>query len=160
MTHFVLVPGAWLGGWAWHQVTPMLREAGHDATAVTLSGVSDRSNVLADQVGQETHVADIVAVVESGDLRDVVLVGHSYSGRAANDGSWPAFTAEEFQGQDLPDEQVAMLVSRMTPHPGRSTSEPARLQGSIAELPATYIKCLMDGPEPNDEVKKLLEAAD
>lgn len=77
MTSFVLVPGAWLGGWAWDAVAGRLREAGHDVHQVTLTGVGARLGVNA---SQQQHVDDIVAVVESGDLRDVVLVGHSYSG--------------------------------------------------------------------------------
>ncbi|RLL67573.1 alpha/beta fold hydrolase [Streptomyces sp. Z26] len=77
MTEFVLVAGAWLGAWAWDDVVPELRAAGHGAHPVTLSGVAERRDVAA---GQRTHVEDVVAVVEQHDLRDVVLVGHSYSG--------------------------------------------------------------------------------
>jgi pimeloyl-ACP methyl ester carboxylesterase len=80
MTHFVLVPGAWLGAWAWDDVAAALRDAGHGVTAVTLSGLAERGDIPLDQVGQATHVADIVGAVEAEDLRDVVLVGHSYSG--------------------------------------------------------------------------------
>ena len=77
MVNFVLVPGAWLGAWAWDEVAGVLRGAGHGVYPVTLSGLAERRGVDA---GQQEHVADIVAVVESQDLRDVVLVGHSYSG--------------------------------------------------------------------------------
>ncbi|MGW7686912.1 alpha/beta fold hydrolase [Kribbella sp. NPDC054772] len=77
MTDFVVVPGAWLGAWAWDGVAEVLRDQGHGVWAVTLSGLAERSGVDA---GQQQHVEDIVAVIESEDLRDVVLVGHSYSG--------------------------------------------------------------------------------
>src|SRR3569833_2691495 len=77
MAEFVLVAGAWLGSWAWDEVVPGLREAGHGAHAVTLSGVAEKREVPA---GQQRHVQDIVDVVSQGDLRDVVVVGHSYSG--------------------------------------------------------------------------------
>ncbi|WP_328451232.1 alpha/beta fold hydrolase [Amycolatopsis sp. NBC_00438] len=77
MAEFVLVAGAWLGSWAWGEVVPELTAAGHGAHAVTLSGVAEKRALPA---GQQTHVQDIVDVVEGADLRDVVVVGHSYSG--------------------------------------------------------------------------------
>jgi pimeloyl-ACP methyl ester carboxylesterase len=77
MTNFVLVPGAWLGAWAWDDVTAALRAEGHGVYPVTLSGVAERSGPDA---GQQQHVDDIVAVIEDNDLQDVVLAGHSYSG--------------------------------------------------------------------------------
>ena len=80
MTYFVLVPGAWLGAWAWNEVSPHLNAAGYDVTAATLSGLAERQDLPLDHIGQDTHVDDIVAIVEQAGLRDVVLVGHSYSG--------------------------------------------------------------------------------
>ncbi|MFI5554401.1 alpha/beta fold hydrolase [Streptomyces sp. NPDC051738] len=77
MTNFVLVAGAWLGAWAWDEVTAELRAAGHDVHPLTLSGLAEKQGVPA---GQQTHVQDIVTEVERLDLRDVVLVGHSYAG--------------------------------------------------------------------------------
>ncbi|MCB5907414.1 alpha/beta fold hydrolase [Streptomyces pinistramenti] len=77
MTNFVLVAGAWLGSWAWDEVVPELRAAGHDAYPLTLSGLADKRGVPA---GQQTHVQDIVDEIERRDLRDVVLAGHSYAG--------------------------------------------------------------------------------
>ncbi|MBB1244816.1 alpha/beta hydrolase [Streptomyces durbertensis] len=77
MTEFVLVAGAWLGSSAWDEVVPELRAAGHGAHPLTLSGLAERQ---AEPAGQRTHVRDIVAEVERLDLREVVLVGHSYSG--------------------------------------------------------------------------------
>jgi pimeloyl-ACP methyl ester carboxylesterase len=77
MAEFVLVAGAWLGAWAWREVTPELTAAGHGVHAVTLSGIAEKRGVVA---GQQRHVQDIVDVVEGGDLREVVVVGHSYSG--------------------------------------------------------------------------------
>ncbi|WP_369275187.1 alpha/beta fold hydrolase [Streptomyces sp. R11] len=77
MTNFVLVAGTWLGAWAWDEVAGELRAAGHDVHPLTLSGLAEKQGVAA---GQQTHVQDIVAEVERLDLRDVVLVGHSYAG--------------------------------------------------------------------------------
>lgn len=80
MTHFVLVPGAWLGAWAWDEVTPHLVAAGHAVTPVTLSGLTESRDIPYAEISQATHVADILAAVEQQAVRDVVLVGHSYAG--------------------------------------------------------------------------------
>ena len=80
MTTYVLVSGLWLGGWAWHDVTAALRGAGHEVFPLTLTGVADRSHLLGPGVDLDTHTEDIVRLVETEDLRDVVLVGHSYGG--------------------------------------------------------------------------------
>ncbi|MBX9392201.1 alpha/beta hydrolase [Streptomyces sp. TRM72054] len=196
MTEFVLVAGAWLGAWVWDEVAAELRGAGHGVHPLTLSGLAEKRGVPA---GQQTHVQDIVDEVERRDLRDVVLVGHSYSGvpvgqaaerigdrlarvvfvdaivpvdgetflsgwpsdpvRAAiekHGGFWPPLTADDCAGQDLTDDQIARLLRDSTPHPGATLTEPAVLTRSLAELPATYIKCLLDGEEPLDAVRELL----
>jgi pimeloyl-ACP methyl ester carboxylesterase len=80
MANYVLVPGAWLGAWAWDEVASGLREAGHEVYPVTLSGLAERHDGDSAKIGQAHHVADIVSVIEENDLRDVVLAGHSYSG--------------------------------------------------------------------------------
>ncbi|RZU37342.1 alpha/beta hydrolase family protein [Streptomyces sp. BK022] len=77
MVNFVLVPGARLGAWAWNDVVPHLREAGHGVHPLTLSGLAEKQGLPA---GQQTHVQDIVDEVVGRDLREVVLVGHSYAG--------------------------------------------------------------------------------
>jgi pimeloyl-ACP methyl ester carboxylesterase len=81
VSSFVLVHGAWHGGWAWQRVAPLLRAAGHEVAAPTLTGVSDRAHVLHPSVGLSTHIQDVVSLIEAYDLRDVVLVGHSYAGQ-------------------------------------------------------------------------------
>ncbi|MBB4931228.1 pimeloyl-ACP methyl ester carboxylesterase [Lipingzhangella halophila] len=81
MSTFVLIHGAWHGGWAWQRVVSRLRAAGHEAHAPTLTGLSDRAHTLHPQVGLSTHIQDVVAHIEAHDLRDVVLVGHSYAGQ-------------------------------------------------------------------------------
>ncbi|MFD6360214.1 alpha/beta fold hydrolase [Streptomyces roseolus] len=77
MVNFVLVAGARLGACAWDEVVPHLRAAGHGVHPLTLSGLAEKRGVPARQA---THVQDIVSEVERQGLRDVVLVGHSYSG--------------------------------------------------------------------------------
>ncbi len=73
MANYVLVAGARLGSWAWDEVVPRLRAAGHGVYPLTLSGLAEKQGVPA---GQQTHVQDIVDEVERQDLRDVVLVCH------------------------------------------------------------------------------------
>lgn len=77
---FVLVHGAWHGGWCWRKLTPLLRIAGHEVFAPTLTGLGERSHLLAPEIDLDTHIKDILAVLEYEDLSDVVLVGHSYGG--------------------------------------------------------------------------------
>jgi len=81
MTTFVLLPGAWHGGWVYGRVAPRLRAAGHHVLAPTLTGVSDRAHLLHPGVGLGTHAKDVVALLDAEDLHDVVLVGHSYAGQ-------------------------------------------------------------------------------
>ncbi|WP_412540948.1 alpha/beta hydrolase [Longispora sp. K20-0274] len=80
MTTFVLVPGYWLGAWAWQDVTDALRADGHEVHPVTLTGMAERAAEAGPDTDLDTHIADIVAVIEDNDLADVVLVAHSYGG--------------------------------------------------------------------------------
>ena len=80
MAHIVLVPGFWLGAWAWEKVARPLREAGHDVHAVTLTGLGDRVHLAGPGVDLETHTTDIVNVIVFADLHEVILVGHSGAG--------------------------------------------------------------------------------
>lgn len=80
MAAYVLVGGAWLGGWCWQRVARRLRDGGHDAYPVTLTGLGERVHLASPEVDLDTHIADVVSLIEYEDLRDVVLVGHSYAG--------------------------------------------------------------------------------
>jgi pimeloyl-ACP methyl ester carboxylesterase len=80
MATFVLVHGAWHGGWCWKKVTPLLRAAGHEVYTPTLTGLGERAHLATPAVDLDTHIQDVTAVLECEDLRDVVLVGHSYGG--------------------------------------------------------------------------------
>jgi len=80
MATFVLVPGFWLGAWAWREVTAKLRAVGHDVHPMTLTGVAERVHLAGPDVGLDTHTTDIVRLIDMEDLRDVVLVGHSGGG--------------------------------------------------------------------------------
>jgi len=80
MAAYILVHGAWCGGYVWREVAEQLRARGHLVFTPTLTGLADRSHLLSPNVGLETHVRDIVNLIAWEALRDVVLVGHSYGG--------------------------------------------------------------------------------
>ena len=195
MTRFVMVAGARLGAWAWDEVVSELGRRGYEAYPLSLSGLAEKQGIPA---GQQTHVRDIVDEVERLDLREVVLVGHSYSGipigqaaqrigdrlarvvfvdsnvpvdgesfldsfpsdhirkaLAENGGCWPTSGPADYADQDLTDQQISRMVTDGTPHPGATLTEPAVLAHPLADLPATYVKCLLDGeelPTPADEL--------
>jgi pimeloyl-ACP methyl ester carboxylesterase len=80
MAIFVLIHGAWLGGWVWKKVCPLLRSAGHEVFTPTLSGLGERVHLGHATIGLDTHIQDVVNVLHYEDLREVILVGHSYGG--------------------------------------------------------------------------------
>ena len=80
MAHFVLVHGAWHGAWCWRHVTEALIRAGHRAHAVTLTGLGERAHLLSPAITLETHITDVIGVIEAEELVDVVLAVHSYAG--------------------------------------------------------------------------------
>ncbi|MDZ4100341.1 MAG: alpha/beta hydrolase [Hydrogenophaga sp.] len=79
-TAIVLVHGAWHGAWCWRRVLPLLRSAGVESHAVTLTGVGERAHLLAPTVDLHTHIQDVIGLIEAEELQRVVLVGHSYAG--------------------------------------------------------------------------------
>jgi pimeloyl-ACP methyl ester carboxylesterase len=80
MSMFLLVPGAWLGGWCWKYVAADLRAAGHTVIPATLTGLGERAHLLHREIDLDTHISDIVGLFEYRDLHAVILVGHSYGG--------------------------------------------------------------------------------
>jgi pimeloyl-ACP methyl ester carboxylesterase len=80
MATFVLVHGTSSGGWIWKKLVPMLRAGGHEVYTPTLTGLGDRSHLLACGVNLTTHINDVASLVEYEDLSDVIMVGNSYGG--------------------------------------------------------------------------------
>ena len=77
---FVLVHGAWHGGWCWRDVAARLRARGALVHTPTLTGLGARKHLRAAYQGLQTFIADIASVIETEELRDIVLVGHSFGG--------------------------------------------------------------------------------
>jgi pimeloyl-ACP methyl ester carboxylesterase len=80
MANFVLVHGAWHGGWCWRDVVAALTAQGHRAHAVTLTGVGERAHLMSSLITLETHIGDVAGAIEAEEMQDVVLAVHSYAG--------------------------------------------------------------------------------
>ncbi len=77
---FVLVHGAWHGGWCWRRVADALEGQGHKVFTPTLTGLGERSHLMSRDINLDTHITDVVNVFKWEDIKDAVLVGHSYGG--------------------------------------------------------------------------------
>lgn len=113
----VLVHGAWGGAWIWRRVLAPLRAAGHEVHAVTLTGDGERAHLRRPGIGLRDHVADVVALVEAEELKDIVLVGHSYGGMVIT-GAADALLA---RGRGLLRRLI--YVDAMVPLPGECWGE-------------------------------------
>ena len=84
MATFVLVHGAWHGGWCWWKTAPLLRKAGHTVLAPSLTGLGDREHLARKMppavLNLDLHIRDITALLQSNDINDAILVGHAYAG--------------------------------------------------------------------------------
>ena len=80
MATFVLVHGAFHGGWCWQRLTPYLQAAGHVVYTPTLTGLGERSHLLSPTINLTCHIQDVINLILYEDLDDVILVGHSYAG--------------------------------------------------------------------------------
>ena len=114
MADFVLVHGAWGGAWLWKRVLPGLWKAGHRAFAVGLTGVGERQHLLSPQITLDTHIADVLGVIEAEELRGAVLVGHSYSG--------VVITGVADRLADTKTLAHLVYLDAVVPHPGESWS--------------------------------------
>lgn len=169
MTTFILVPGAWLGAWAWDDVAARLRAAGHIALPLSLTGLAERAYAGGPDVDLDTHIADVTSVIDDGDLRDVALVGHSYAGivvtgaadrrpdrvaRVIYVDSGPApdgVSSSEF-GPPEAREETARLVAnegdgwRLAPRPFDPAADPVNLAGLDDEMLAALRSRATDHP--------------
>ncbi len=80
MATYVLVHGAWHGGWVWQRTARLLREKGHDVFVPTLTGVGERAHLAGKEVNLSLHVLDVCNLLRWENLDDIVLCGHSYGG--------------------------------------------------------------------------------
>jgi pimeloyl-ACP methyl ester carboxylesterase len=79
---YVLVHGAYGGGWIWRDVAEGLRKMGHRVIAPTQTGLGERSHLMSRQITVETHIEDVASAIDTDELTNIILVGHSYGGMA------------------------------------------------------------------------------
>ena len=133
MATYVLVHGAGHGGWCYQRVARLLRAEGHEVYTPSLTGLGERAHLLTPHVGLDTHIADIVSLLEHEDLTDVILAGHSYGGivitgaadRALNRVAQLVYldAAILYNGESLHDVTPALAMMRWKPR-GLSHSSP------------------------------------
>ena len=80
---FLVCHGAWSAGWAWKKMHPLMRAAGHHLVTPSYTGLGERAHLTNPSIDLETHIHDILNVIEYEDLLDIVLIGHSYGGMVA-----------------------------------------------------------------------------
>ena len=142
MATFVLVHGAFIGGWAWRRLTPLLTAAGHDVWTPTLTGAGERAHLLTPGIGLSTNIQDIVSVLEYEDLRDVILVGHSYGGMVITGVA------------DRARERIAELVylDAHVPENGQNA------MGALTEGTSEKLEDMSGGPAADEQGPRLLPA--
>ena len=143
---FVLIHGAWHGGWCYGPTADILRAKGHKVYAPSLSGLADRSHLLSTSINLDTHISDIVNLFQWEDIENAVLVGHSYGG-------WPiSGAAEKLQGK------IASIVylDAFMPENGQKGMDlsSAQFQQSLKEAIA---KGEAGRPVPKAEAFKILD---
>ena len=80
---FLVCHGAWSAGWAWKKMHPLMQAAGHRLVTPTYTGLGERVHLANPSIDLETHIEDMLNVIKYEDLRDIVLLGHSYGGMVA-----------------------------------------------------------------------------
>src|SRR6476646_3279103 len=80
---FLVCHGAWSAGWAWKKMHPLMQAAGHRLITPTYTGLGERVHLANPSIDLDSHIEDVLNVIRYEDLRDIVLVGHSYGGMVA-----------------------------------------------------------------------------
>ena len=79
-TTFLLLAGTWCGGWCWRFVSDRLIAKGYRVEAPSFAGIAEHSHLLKYNISLDDHINDIVNLIKFGDLRRIIIVGHSYAG--------------------------------------------------------------------------------
>lgn len=142
----VLVHGSWHGAWCWRRVLPLLRRAGLESYAVTLTGVGERAHLMGPDIDLNTHIQDVIGLIEAEELSRVVLVGHSYGGIV--------ITGVADRLQHSQPGQLAHLVylDAVVPFPGESWSSRHTPETQQARIDAAASSGGLSFPPPDAEV--------
>ncbi|MEL6692013.1 MAG: alpha/beta fold hydrolase [Pseudomonadota bacterium] len=130
---FVLVHGAWHGGWCWRDVRKLLEAQGHKVYTPTLTGLGERAHLLSSEVSLQTHIKDVVGLIEAEELQGITLVGHSYGGMVITgvaDALKDRIDNVVYLDAALPQNGDTMLSQG----PERSESELAAIEESLRAL--------------------------
>lgn len=142
-TAFVLVHGAWHGAWCWRRVLPLLRRAGVEAHAVTLTGVGERAHLLSPSVDLHTHIQDVVGLIEAEELQRIVLVGHSYAGVVVTG------VADRLQRERPGTLAHLVYLDAAVPYPGDSWSSHQSAETRQARIDASKPSGGLSFPPPD-----------
>ncbi|MBG6076848.1 alpha/beta fold hydrolase [Polaromonas sp. CG_9.11] len=148
MANFVLVHGAWHGGWCWQRVTAALQKEGHRVHAVTLTGLGERAHQLSPAITLDTHIDDVLNLIEAEELEDVVLAVHSYAGMIGT-------AVADRLGQRL---KHLVYVDAVLPRPGESWSSTQSSATQQQRLAAAQASRHFSFPPPDPEVFGLQDA--
>ncbi|MDB5843197.1 MAG: putative esterase [Polaromonas sp.] len=148
MANFVLVHGAWHGGWCWQRVTAALQKEGHRVHAVTLTGLGERAHLLSPAITLDTHIDDVLNLIEAEELADVVLAVHSYAGMIGT-------AVADRMGQRL---RHLVYVDAVLPRPGESWSSTQSSATQQQRLAAAQSSRHFSFPPPDPEVFGLKDA--
>ena len=143
MTQFVLVHGAWHGGWCWARVIPLLRAAGHAVHAVTLTGLGERAHLLSAGIRLRTHFQDVLNLIACEELDEVVLVGHSYGGMVITG------VADALQRERPGLLRHLVYVDGSAPRTGESWSSPHAPDVVAARIEAALATGGVSMPQPD-----------
>ena len=148
MANFVLVHGAWHGGWCWQRVTSLLQQQGHRVYAVTLTGLGERAHLLSPAITLDTHIDDVISAIEVEELSDVILAVHSYAGMIGT-------AVADRIGKHL---KHLVYVDAVLPKPGESWSSTQSAATQQQRLAAAQATTRFSFPPPDPEVFGLIDA--
>ena len=148
MANFVLVHGAWHGGWCWQRVSTLLQQQGHRVHAVTLTGLGERAHLLSPAITLDTHIADVISAIEVEELHEVVLAVHSYAGMIGT-------AVADRIGKHL---KHLVYVDAVIPKPGESWSSTQSAATQQQRLSAAQASTRFSFPPPDPEVFGLIDA--
>src|SRR5262245_21110438 len=136
MAVFVVAHGAWSSGWAWREMRSLMRAAGHEVFTPSYTGLGERQHLASRAVNLSLHIEDVVNVLEFEDLRDVVLIGHSFGGIVATGVADRARTRVAriiYLDAFVPEDGQSMMD--LLPLRGRDAMNNARLAGDGWRVP-------------------------
>ncbi len=142
MANFVLVHGAWHGGWCWQRVAATLQQQGHRVHAVTLTGLGERAHLLSPAITLDTHIDDVISAIEVEELHDVILAVHSYAGMIGT-------AVADRLGKHL---KHLVYVDAVVPKPGESWSSTQSAAVQQQRLSAAQASTRFSFPPPDPEV--------